>query len=173
MKTVLTFCAVVATTVFVTPNIQAQESPKPGPEHEMLKKMEGVWDATMKFEGMSSKGTMTYKMELGGLWLVSTFEGEFAGAKFSGRGLDSYDARKKKFVTVWVDSMITTPLILEGTYDQAKKTMTMVGDGLGPDGKPTKWKSVTVMADENSIHFGMYFGDAKEPAFTIEYKRKK
>ena len=27
--------------------------------------------------------------------------------------------------------------------------------------------------DDDTIHFGMYMADAKEPAFTILYKRKK
>jgi hypothetical protein len=173
MKTARRFCAVALAAAVAAPTVLAQQSPKPGPEHEVLKKMEGTWDATMKFGGMESKGVMTYKMDLGGLWLVSSFEGTFAGAKFSGKGLDTYDARKKKYVGVWADSMTTTPLILEGSYDPAKKTMTMVGDGVGEDGKVEKWKAVTTMPDSDTIHFGMYSGDAKEPAFTIEYKRKK
>ena len=147
--------------------------PKPGPEHEVLKKLEGTWDATMNFGGMESKGTMTYKMEVGGLWLVSSFDGDFGGMKFQGKGLDTYDAAKKKYTTVWIDSMSTTPMIMEGTYDKAKKTLTLMGDGPGPDGKPAKWKSVTEMPDSNTIKFGMYMGDGKEPMFTIGYKRKK
>jgi hypothetical protein len=64
----------------------AQDAPKPGPEHDLLKKHVGTWDTTMKFAGMESKGTATYKMELGGLWLTSTFEGDLFGTKFTGRG---------------------------------------------------------------------------------------
>src|SRR4051812_26600951 len=75
---------------------------RPGPEHERLKQLAGTWDTTMTYGGMASKGTCVYKMEVGGLWLTSAFEGEFAGQKFSGRGLDSYDAGKKKYVGVWV-----------------------------------------------------------------------
>ena len=98
MKKVCWFGAATLAVVLAVPAAQAQEAPKPGPEHELLKKHEGTWETTMKFGGMESKGTVTYKMELGGLWLTSAFEGEFAGAKFSGRGLDSYDAGKKKYV---------------------------------------------------------------------------
>ncbi len=165
--------AVVVTAEAGGAAVRAQQTPAPGPEHAVLKKMAGTWDATMKFGGMESKGTCVYKMELGGLWLTSAFEGEFAGEKFSGRGLDSYDAGKKKYVGVWVDSMITTPLLMEGTYDAAKKTMTMSGDGLGPDGKTTKFTAVSAMPDADTIDFKMYMGDGKEPAFTILYKRKK
>jgi hypothetical protein len=45
----------------------AQEMPKPGPEHEILKKKEGTWLTTMKAGDMESKGTVTFKMELSGL----------------------------------------------------------------------------------------------------------
>ncbi len=130
-------CIAVAMLLAV-PSVRAQEPAKPGPEHEMLKKHEGTWDTTMTMGGAESKGVATYKMELGGLWLVSTFEGEIAGTKFSGKGLDSYDANKKKYVGVWVDSMSASPMTLEGTFDKEKKTLTMAGEGPGMDGKTEK-----------------------------------
>jgi hypothetical protein len=139
----------------------------------VLKKLEGTWDTTMKLMGQETKGTATYKMELGGLWLVSSFEGEFGGAKFTGKGLDTYDPGKKKYLGIWCDSMSTAPLVMEGTHDPARKTITMVGEAPGMDGKPTKYKSVSVMPDDNTINFSMYVGDGKDPAFTITYKRKK
>jgi hypothetical protein len=165
--------AVALAAAVAAPSARGQEPPKPGKEHAELKKLEGVWDTTMKMAGQESKGTATYKMDLGGLWLVSNFEGSFGGMKFSGRGYDSYDAGKKKYVGVWFDSMSTTPLVMEGTQDPASKTMTMVGEALGMDGKMAKHKAVSKMVDDNTMQFGMYVGDAKEPAFTILYKRRK
>jgi hypothetical protein len=173
MNTVRWFCAFALAALLAAPTVQAQEPPKPGPEHEVLKKLEGNWDLTMNAGGMESKGTVTYKMELGGLWLVGSLESDFAGTKFQGKGLDTYDPAKKKYVSVWADSMSATPMLMEGTYDKEKKTLTMTGDGPGMDGKPTKWKSVSEMTDDNTINFRMYMGDGKEPAFTITYKRKK
>lgn len=152
---------------------RGQEPPKPGPEHEMLKHMEGTWDAVMKSEGGESKGTMTWKMECEGLWLASKFTGEFGGQKFEGRGLDGYDVQKKKFVAVWVDTMSTSPLMMEGDYDKEKKAVTLTGMGPGPDGKPIKYRSVTVQKDKDHIVFSMSMGDSKEPMLTIEYTRKK
>jgi hypothetical protein len=172
MKTVRWFCA-VAIAMLVASAGQAQEPPKPGPEHEILKKLVGTWDLTMKIEGMEAKGVAVYKMDLGGLWLSSSLESELGGMKFSGRGLDSYDPTKKKYVSVWVDSMSTSPMVMEGTYDAASKTLTLIGEGPGLDGKPTKWKSVSVMSDDNTINFSMYLGDTKEPMFTGVYKRRK
>ena len=93
--------------------------------------------------------------------------------KFSGRGYDTYDATKKKYIGVWVDSMSTAPMVMEGTWDAAKKTMTMVGDGPGLDGKPTKWKSVAEFVDADTLNNKMYVGDGADPMFTLTYKRKK
>jgi hypothetical protein len=155
------------------PAVRAQEPPKPGPEHELLKKHVGTWDLVMKFGGMETKGTSTYKMDLGGLWLESRVESEIFGMKFQGHGMDSYDAAKKKYVSVWFDSMSTSAMTMEGTYDKDKKTLTMSGEGPGMDGKPTKHTAVSEWKDDDTLHFSMYMGDGKDPAFTIVYKRRK
>jgi hypothetical protein len=115
-------------------------------------------------------------MECGGLWLVGNFQGEFAGQPFQGKSLDTYDAGKKKFVGIWVDSMATTPMIAEGTYDKEKKTLTMTSDYPGPDGKMTKYKSVTEFKDKDTLLFTMSSPgkDGKDQVMmTITYKRKK
>lgn len=165
--------AVLAMTLVFGVSIFAQEPPKPGPEHALLKKREGTWDTTMNAGGAEFKGTITYKMELGGLWLVGSLESDLGGQKFYGKSLDTYDAAKKKFVGVWADSMGTTPMMMEGTFDAAAKTLTLIGDGPGLDGKPSKWKSVGEMPDDDTMNLKMFVGDAKEPMFTIVYKRKK
>ncbi len=165
--------AVAGLVVMLTGPAVAQEPAKPGPEHEMLKKREGTWSTLMKAGGMEYKGAVTYKMELGGLWLVGSMDSDLGGQQFSGKSLDTYDARKKKYVGVWFDSMSTTPMTMEGTHDKDKKTVTLVGDGVGMDGKPAKWKSVSEMPDNDTVHMSMYVGDAKDPMFTVTYKRKK
>ena len=149
--------------IVVAPAVQAQEPPK---ELALLKKLEGTWEATMKAEGAESKGTMTYKMEVGGMWLVGNCEGDFGGMKFTGKGLDSYDPNKKKYISIWVDSMSTSPMNSEGTFDAATKTMTMNGETTGPDGKPMKSKSVTQFKDDDTIVMTMYMGDGKDAMFT-------
>lgn len=164
--------AVVATPIAVL----GQEAPAPGPEHRELKQLEGVWLATVKAFGSESKGVATNRVECGGMWLVSDFHGEFAGQKFQGRGLDGYDPQKKKYVSVWVDSMSTRPMLLEGEMNKEKKTLTMSGEGPGPDGKPAKFKSVTHYVDADHVTSKMYTagpdgGDIE--MMTIEYVRKK
>jgi hypothetical protein len=162
----------VAVVVLAAPTF-AQESPKPGPEHEVFQKMEGSWDTTLKAGGMENKGTMTYKMELGGLWLAGSLDSDLGGRKYAGKSLETYDPAKKKYISYWFDSMSATPLVMQGTYDREKKKMTMVGEGPGPDGKPAKWNSVSTMPDDDTIEMSMYVGDGKDPMFTVTYKRKK
>ncbi|HLJ93768.1 MAG TPA: DUF1579 domain-containing protein [Gemmataceae bacterium] len=167
-------CAVLA--LLVSVGFAQPPMAKPGPEHERLKKMEGTWDATIRTPAGESKGTMTYKMELGGLWLVSDFKGEFGGQKFEGKGFDGYDPAKKKYVSVWVDSMSLSPMLSEGTFDKEGKVLTQLGDGPGMDGKMTKYKSVTEMKDPNTILFTLSTADKEgkdQTMLTILYKRKK
>jgi hypothetical protein len=164
--------AVVALFALVAP-VTGQDIPKPGQEHALLKAREGTWDTLMKADGKEFKGTQTYKMDLGGLWLSGAMESDLGGQKFSGRSMDTFDAKKGKYVGLWFDSMSTTPMHMEGTYDKEKKTLTMIGDGPGMDGKITKWKSVTTAPDADTVHMSMFVGDGKDPMFTLIYKRKK
>jgi len=169
-------------TLAVGTGLQAQEGPpKPGPEHARLKSLEGTWESNIKmmFPGMpakESKGTATFKMECGGLWLVGNFVGEYDGKPFQGKELDSYDAGKKKYVGVWVDSMGTLPMISEGTYDKEKKRLTMTAEYPSPDGKPTKYTMVTDYKDDDNMVWSMSVPgkDGKDTVImTITYKRKK
>ena len=91
---------------------------KPGPEHELFKQFEGVWDATIKSHGRRLQGHADLQGRPGGLWLLEHFKGDFGGMPFEGRGATSYDPAKKKYVNVWIDSMSTSPMISEGTYDK-------------------------------------------------------
>ncbi len=155
---------------------QAPAPAKPGPEHELLKSMVGTWEATVKFAGQESKGTMVYKMGLGDLWLLSNFEGEFGGQKFEGRGMDTYDANKKKYVSVWADSMTASPMVIEGTYNAAEKKLTLEGMAPSPDGKSNKTTMVNEYKDQDNISSTMSGPgpDGKDAVMmTIVYKRKK
>lgn len=149
------------------------QAPTPGPEHALLKKMEGEWTAKVKMGDEVTDATATYKMECGGLWLVSSFKGMMMGQKFEGRGMDSYDPDSKKYVSVWVDSMTSKPLTLEGTYDKETKTFTLIGEIATPNG-PSKAKFVTKHKDDDHHTFTIRPMEGDEtPVLTIEYTRKK
>jgi hypothetical protein len=149
--------------------------PKPGPEHEKLKKFEGTWDGTVTLGGAESKGTATYKMGLGGFWLTLDFRGEFGGEKFEGRGTTGYDPIKKKYTSIWVDSMSPSIMFMEGAFNKDGTMYTETGEGPGMDGKPVKMKSVYEFKDKDTILFTMYNvqDDKDQESFKITYKRKK
>jgi hypothetical protein len=153
--------------------------PKPGPEHDLLKKDVGNWDATVEMmmpPGPPSKGTETNVLGPGGLWLISDFKSEMMGAPFQGHGVMGWDPAKKKYVGTWVDSMSTGISVTESTYDPAAKTATGMIEGPGPDGKPMQMKAVTQYQDDDTRVFTMYMKgpDGKEaPSMRITYKRRK
>ena len=76
-------------------------------------------------------------------------------------------------MSVWVDSMSTVPVNMEGTHDKEKKTITMTGEGPGMDGKMTRYRSVSKMPDADTLEMTMWIGDGKDPVFTVTYKRRK
>ena len=92
---------VVAAVAVMTASVPAQDEPKgqdedfPKPEptkyHRMLRKDVGVWDAEIKIwmapgqDPQVSRGVERNRM-LGGIWLVSDFEGSFGDASFRGHG---------------------------------------------------------------------------------------
>jgi hypothetical protein len=147
----------------------AQEQAQPTKEHQWLKEMmEGEWEASF---GDGMKAVSSSKMGLNGLWLFTTFKGDFGGSAFEGRGVDGYDTNKKKFVGTWIDSMETGIMTLEGTYDAATKTLTHMGQGT-MQGQPTKFKMVTVFKDKNEHNWKMFVNDGDQPIMEITYKRK-
>ncbi|MGC1273336.1 MAG: DUF1579 domain-containing protein [Planctomycetaceae bacterium] len=153
-----------------------QEFPKPGPEHEKLHELEGEWDAVMTMNGQEAKAKATYRTICNGMWMASDFEGDLGGMKFTGHGLDGYDLNKKKYVGVWVDSMSSAPMRLEGNYDKESGLLVMTGEAPGPDGTMQKMKTTTETKDKDHFTFTMYMvpPDADEQlAFTIEYSRRK
>jgi hypothetical protein len=145
------FTVITTIGLFTAAPLTAQQfEVKPGPEHAFLKEAEGVWDATAKSMGKESKGTLSCKGALNGLWVLEHYKGEAAGVAFEGHGATSYDPGKKKFVNVWIDSMITSPMVSEGTYDKEKKTLTLLGAMPMPDGKSMKSTIMITFKDANT-----------------------
>jgi hypothetical protein len=156
-----------ALALLATAPLIAQGPPeiKPGPEHALLKEWEGTWDGTFKNkDGGDSKATSVYKVDLNGLWVLENLKADMGGKTFEGRGGTSYDAAKKKYINVWIDNMSTSPMISEGTYDKATKTLTLVGDMPTPDGKTMKTTLTTVFTGPNTKTFTLKGGgpDGKE-----------
>ncbi|MBL8755962.1 MAG: DUF1579 domain-containing protein [Planctomycetes bacterium] len=158
----------------------AQEPAKPGPEHQKLAATAGTWTAALETMGqdgkpMTVKGTQVTKVACGGLWLVEDFTvPDFMGAPFHGHGTTGYDTAKGKYVGTWIDSMSTSVMVTEGSYDKSGKVLTMTGTGPGMDGKPVLMRMVTTEKDANTRVFEMLMPgpDGKEmKTMTITYTR--
>jgi Protein of unknown function (DUF1579). len=167
-----------------TASAQMPEPPKPGPEHAILAKDAGTWDAVIEMGGaggapaMSSKGVEVGTVGCGGLCLVVEFNAELMpGMPFSGRGLTIYDAKKKKYVGSWSDSMSGTLQISESTYDPAAKAVTGWMEGTDPaSGTIVKTKAVTAYPDDDHRVMTMFVNgpDGKEmQTMKISYTRRK
>jgi hypothetical protein len=153
-------------------------TPTPGPEHERLRELVGNWDFSMSMPegGGKMAGKVMYEESCGGLWVTSDLKMDLGGVPFQGKGMDGYDPVKKKYISVWVDSMTTYPMIFEGDYDPAKKQLNLVSDALGPDGKPGKWRSVTTLTDRDHHSFEMFLtpqGGTESMVMRVDYTRKK
>jgi hypothetical protein len=172
-------CLTLAVGLVCAAPVAAQEmaNVKPGPEHAILKKIVGTWDAEMDMgPAGKSKGSMTTKEVAGGTWFVSEFKGEMGGMKFEGVGINGYDPKKKKYVGTWTDSMSTSIEPTEGTYDAATKTMTETMNSTGPNGEAMKFENVSVYKsdDEYTFTMSMVMPDGnKQKMMTINYKRRK
>jgi hypothetical protein len=179
MRTLIAVVFAVAAT-----SVVAQEAPKPGKEHELLKQFEGTWTVTHKITMDPSQppqeskgGTETCTMKCGGLWLVTESDGEMMGMPFHGHGIIGYDTLKKKYPGSWVDNMSTSVWSMEGTYDEAKKAFTYKLTGPDPaTGKETSLTMVQTIKDKDSyvMTMSMPGPDGKEAEFMVgTYTRKK
>lgn len=157
--------------------------PGPTEEHKHLARYVGTWDAEMEFapqgEGMpaeKSKASATCKLGLGGLWLITDFEGSMMGAPFLGHEVAGYDPLTKKYVLSWFDSMTPTAATGTGTYDAATKTHHTWVKGVDPAGQPQEHHGTDVWSDDDHRTWTMWMKgpDGKEfAALTIRYARRK
>ena len=157
---------------------QSMPEVKLGPEHAMLAKDVGIWDATVTDYAANpptvSKAVDTRRM-VGSLWLVDDYVGEMGKVPFYGHGVSGFDQDKKKFVGVWVDSMLSSVMTSEGSYDPATKKTTCTAKMMMM-GKETNPTLVTEYKDADTQIFTMSMpgGDGKAMnAMKIEYKRRK
>lgn len=156
--------------------------PKPTTEHGALARAEGTWDASVEISvgppgtpPLRSKGVETSRMCCGGLWLVTEFKSEPGSPPFEGHGITGYEPEKKKYVTTWVDSDLTTPMVSEGSFDATGRTLTTRGS-MTSKGKTLQWRSVEVWKDDDTRQITMFQRgpDGKEtPSMSISYARRK
>jgi hypothetical protein len=133
---------------------QGMPSPEPSAEHKWLAEGEGTFKAEGKMmigpdQWKPMKGTQTNVMQKGGLWQVMDYKE--ADGSFVGHGVNGWDPTKKKFVSIWVDSMSTEMSIGEGTLSADKKVLTMQFDMPMGDGKRMKVTETITRKDDKTV----------------------
>ena len=160
-----------------------EKMPKPGPEHAMLKRDAGTWEAeqrcfmTSDAKPMESKAVATSSM-CGDFFLEGVYKGEMGGMPFVGHEMMGFDPFKKKFVGVWHDSMGPQIMAWEGVYNEKTKTLTAMSEMTDPM-NPTetvKYTMTTVWKGDDHKVFTMredHGGGKAWDCMVIDYKRKK
>jgi hypothetical protein len=173
MRSFARLAAVAAVLAFGVSSAQdAPQPPKPGPEHEHFKSVEGEWDAVVKFAGQEMKGVATFKVKMK-FHLHQDFKSDFAGAPFEGLGTYSYCPVRKTYLCSWTDNMQPSPMI--GTGEIKDGAFVEMTEGVGMDGKMEKSKSVWKRPDNDNMTVTTYKleGDKETEQMVITYKRKK
>ncbi|TWW01199.1 DUF1579 domain-containing protein [Chitinophaga pinensis] len=191
MRRLLLFSAsAIAICLSFNTKVQAQsaeekawmEYMKPGPVHEMIAKSDGEWSYEMSMwmdpsqPPTKGNGTTVNKMVLGGRYQESVHKSTIMGMPFEGHGLMAYDNAKKIFQSSWVDNMGTGIMNMEGTWDDATKSITFTGKMYEPmSGKDMGVKEIFKIIDDDHHHMEMYMvNDGKEvKTMEIDFTRKK
>ena len=177
-------CVALLAAPFLTAHLPAQDAPpemeKPSEHHQHLKLMAGTWDMKSKMyhipgQVIEGTGVEVARMQPGGFWLVSDFTGTFASMKFTGHGVLGFDAHKKRYTGMWVDSVASVMLISEGQCEKNGRLNTMVGKAYDPMKKRMiTYLQVTELKDANTKTFKMYDTSGKRKVLIMEavYKRR-
>src|SRR5438034_3831854 len=161
---------------------QTPELPKPTSEHNRMTRAEGTWEASVEVSmgppgspPQLSKAVETNRLCCGGLWLVTEFKSIPGSAPFEGHGITGLEPAKKKYVSTWVDSDLTTPMVSEGAYDAAGMTLTLRGS-MTSKGKTLQWRSVEAWKNDDTRQFTMFMRgpNGKEtPSLNVTYTRRQ
>ncbi len=135
----------------------------PSDIHKMIAKSDGEWTTAMtmwmdaKAKPVTSTGTCTNKMVMGGRYQESFYAGDFMGSPMEGKGTLAYDNAKKAFQSSWIDNMGTGIMFLTGAWDDATKTINFSGVMTDPaTGKDMKVRQTLKIVDDTHHVMEMY-----------------
>jgi hypothetical protein len=160
-----------------------QEYSMPSEVHKMMASWDGDWIAEntqwMDEKAPPIKGIadVTNKMIFDGRFQETTYKGTFMGMPFNGKGTLGYDNARKIFSNTWIDNMGTGIMTMEGTWDEATKTINFKGKTTDPMTKAAAdIRETFTIVDANTQKMTMYMNglDGKEfKSMEIIFKRKK
>lgn len=154
----------------------------PGEPHKQLASLAGTWATTTK-EWMEpgkppteSTGSAEMKMLLDGRYLHQDYTGNMMGQPYSGVGITAYDNMRKRYQSMWMDSMGTGIFVMEGTASGDGKTITLKGHHAEPGGGQMTHRAVWKIIDSNTQTFDMYgshHGGKEMKMMEMVYTRKQ
>jgi len=162
------------------------ETPKPkelGPEHKLLSAFAGHWktkthltQATMASVLQDGEGTADGKPLMGGRFAQVTQQDTATGQPFEGMMLIGFDEVTNRYTSVWVDNTNNGIIHFVGTYDAAKKTITMTAHYSDPTSRRlTLHRAVLTLVDANTWTYDEYIahavGEKETHTKTITYTR--
>ena len=162
---------------------QQFQLPQPGPEHALLKPLEGVFASEVKMwmgpgEPNVSAGKMTTSFQLGGLYLYHDYKGnptEGPFPAFEGQGYFGFNSTSGKFEGFWIDNVSTAMQFEHGSVDETGKVFEMHSDFVMPGtGVRFKKRSIITVTDNDHHTMESYITppDGSEiKNMVIEYKR--
>lgn len=113
---------------------------------------------------------------MGGRYLVSKTTGNMMGMPFEGMSIMGFDNAKKVYTSTWIDNLGTGVISMEGTWDEATKSVNFKGKGIDPmNGKEVMMRQVIKVIDNDTQEFHMYDNKNGKEVKTMEIKsvRKK
>ena len=163
---------------------------KPSANHKLLADMDGTWDCKVTFQMAPgappsvSIGTAVRRSIMGGRYFVMDTaakmempgpDGQMHPVDYTGMEIDGYDNMKGKFFSTWIDSMGTSLLLSEGSYDPASKTFTYRLEEEMTPGTKTKVRETLKVIDQDHHVFEWYedHGGKEEKTMEITYTRQK
>jgi hypothetical protein len=116
----------------------SMELAQPGPEHDLLMKMVGTWDQTIKLwaqpgaEPAVVTGSLKVEPILGGRFVKADFVAGEGMMTTEGLQILGFDRRKKEYTIVGYDTWGTYYVTAAGPYDEKTSTITMHGEDYDP-----------------------------------------
>jgi hypothetical protein len=160
-----------------------EKASTPGEMHRKLEPIVGTFDARVRSWMDPAKppedttGTSVNGWTLGNRFVEQKYEGTMMGQPFTGMGYVGYNNVKKKYESVWMDSMGTGMMWSVMTPDASGKVMTAKTSVDDPmTGKPMPIEEKITVADNDHHKFEMWGQGPDGKKFKmmeIEYTRKK
>lgn len=153
----------------------------PGEAHKKLEPFVGTFEVKVTTwmdpaaPPQQSTGTSVNTWALGGRYVEERFTGAFMGQPFSGIGYSGYDNIRKQYISTWMDSMSTAPMISTGSLEgNVMSGVSSMDDPLTGKSQQVKEKTTIVDNDHHVMEMWSPGPDGKMyKMMEITYSRKK